>query len=386
MDKPPSRPSSCSGPASRWLARQGNDSTGKAGPPDSCSSLLGPAVQGLIAALLLTGLSPLPVTADKPVSRGLTYLFKQQSADGAWRPAKYKALADGPSLTAYTIHVTLSLPEPLRRAHAAGLRKGIAYLVEQLKDPRQAGISPNYSRAYLLRILVRTGRRPELRKRLVALLREAQLTEGRGWARTDLAYGAWDMGGVLHQKPLYSYLNISVTRVVLEALRAAGVRTNDPLISKARLFVERCQNMSEGPDRGGFCFRAAVPAANKAGWLRGTRPKRFVSYGTASTDGLRALVSCDADKQRIALARTWLAKNSRTDHVPGFWQPVPRNWKQGMLHYYLSGLSATTRSPAARQALRALQKADGRWQAQSALMMEDDPLLATALALEGLGG
>jgi len=45
-------------------------------------------------------------------------------------------------------------------------------------------------------------------------------------------------------------VDLSMTRYVLQALRAAGVPATDPLFASARIFVERCQNFDpQHPDR-----------------------------------------------------------------------------------------------------------------------------------------
>ncbi len=331
--------------------------------------------QTLPGLILLLWLSAIPAMADTPLARGLAYLFGQQSKDGAWRSSRHKPL-DGASLTAYALHAALCAPTDARKPYARQIARAQAYLVKALADPRKSGHYPNYARAYLLRSLVRTGQRPATRKKLVDLLKAAQLVESRGWRRADTAYGGWDIAGD-HRKPLYSYLNISVTRVVLESLRAAGVAPTDPVFVRARIFIGRCQDAAGGS---GLCFSPAVPSSNKAGRVKG----QFLPYGSATADGLRAMVACGGETARIKRARVWLLANLKTDRVPGFIHPVARNWRKGLLHYYLSSAAVALRSDVLRKALATRQRPDGSWAGTSPLMMEDEPILATALALEGL--
>ena len=68
------------------------------------------------------------------------------------------------------------------------------------------------------------------------------------------------MGGGRRTPPVTGHVDLSMTRLVLEALRAAGAPSSDPALEKARIYVERCQNAD-----GGFHFTTTEYDTNKAG-------------------------------------------------------------------------------------------------------------------------
>src|SRR5690606_3202320 len=101
-----------------------------------------------------------------------------------------------------------------------------------------------------------------------------------------------------------------------------------------------------------------------------------------------------AHQKRIALAERYLADRSEVEHVPGFEMPDDiHGWAMGLRFYYYQSLAkalpaegdwADRRRAALRKQVASLQQRDGRWQNESARMREDDPLIATSLAIIAL--
>ena len=58
---------------------------------------------------------------------------------------------------------------------------------------------------------------------MVAQLRAQQFSEANGWTPEHTAYGGWGMGGAIRRPPDAGHVDLSMTRFVLEALRASGV-------------------------------------------------------------------------------------------------------------------------------------------------------------------
>src|SRR5206468_11945359 len=129
---------------------------------------------------------------------------------------------------------------------------------------------PNYPTALAVRALI-AAHRPDAQSQvaaLIAYLRTQQFTEPNRWHAKDAAYGAWGMGGERRTPPDTGHVDLSMTRYVIEALRAAGVPQTDPLFGCARVFIERCQNFDpQHPDAadGGFFFSTTENDTNKAG-------------------------------------------------------------------------------------------------------------------------
>ena len=169
-------------------------------------------------------------------------------------------------------------------------------------------------------------------------------------------------------------------------------------------FVKRCQNFS---DDGGFFLTPVNPAQNKAGMAGvagedGHGGLRYHSYGSATADGLRALVRCGLapGHPRVVAARAWLERNFSTRTNPGVFEGVLAADRDAAYHYYCWSVThafrmlgvSTIRQQGRQVGWAALlaeellgrQRADGSWQNPYRFMKEDDPLIATALAAAAL--
>ncbi|KAF0245151.1 MAG: hypothetical protein FD180_1858, partial [Planctomycetota bacterium] len=144
-------------------------------------------------------------------------------------------------------------------------------------------------------------------------------------------------------------------------------------------FVSRCQAAD-----GGFYFTPGGDG-NKAG------PGR--SYGSATCDGIRALrwFGAAADDERVKRGLAWLAAHEAYDRNPGF-TGEGRHWETGIFFYYLGALAGVRsdlggpdgwRERLAAEVLKR-QREDGSFRNDDSTMREDDPLIATALALEAM--
>src|SRR5262249_18016231 len=138
--------------------------------------------------------------------------------------------------------------------------------------------------------------------------------------------------------------NLSATVYVLDALRTAGVKSDDPAFKKALVFVQRCQNFA-GDDKeadpkfddGGFFFIYDDPVRNKAGLVGKDKHgrERFISYGSMTADGWRALLLCGLgpDHARVKAARQWIEKNFAVDKHPGNY-PEDREVSRPSVYFY----------------------------------------------------
>jgi hypothetical protein len=336
-------------------------------------------------------------TRQSPLARAAGYLWSQQAEDGGWHSHTYGLLRSGQSLTPFVLAVLLQVPEAVYRLPLDKVDRALAFIQANTRSGA-LGIAdpdipdyPNYSTALAVRALS-LARRPNWRNRMepmVAYLRSQQFTEQNGWHPTDAVYGAWGMGGGGRRTPPETgHVDLSMTRYVLEALRADGAPVSGRAFEQARVFVERCQNfdasLSDESD-GGFFFSTTEFDTNKAGH----DGKRFRSYGTTTADGILALLAIGRppDDPRIAAAQRWLTAHQSDMSVPGFLGTAYQRWPQGLSFYY---------SCASRQALRALhiqtgrgiiealrltQRGDGSWVNPENLVKEDDPLIATVFGV-----
>ena len=317
------------------------------------------------------------------IARGRGFLLSRQSRDGAWRSRTYGLLSGGDSLTGLALHALLSAGDS-----SSAVESGLTCLRSRMSVDGALGFSdpsvpdyPNYSTGFALRTLVKVkpkGWRADA-DRMIAWLRNRQFAEHDGWTPDRSAYGGWGMGGARLAPPNAGHVDLSMTRHVAEALAEAGAPPGDPSLARARTFLERCRN----PHDGGFSFSPVVDEANKAGAENG----RYRSYGTAVADGLRTVVALGGPDTQAAAARAWLARHHRSTEVPGFDRHPDWRWRQG-LYYYYAASAAPHLPPEHRQALHAelasRQLPDGSWSNPESLVKEDDPLIATPLALLAL--
>jgi squalene-hopene/tetraprenyl-beta-curcumene cyclase len=324
----------------------------------------------MAGAAFVAALAASSVGGDGARERAVAYLWAQQGEDGGWHSRKYGLLRSGQSLTPF---VALALIE----AGAAGERTGRAaeFVRRHVNEDGALGLAdpvapdyPNYATALGAVLLLRTGHRGEA-ARMTAYLRRQQFSEDNGWAREHPAYGGWGMGGEVRRPPEPGHVDLSMTRYVLEALREAGAREDDPAFARAAVFVERCRNAD-----GGFFFSPVEMEINKAG-EEGDGPR---SYGSATADGILAL---RAMGRKDARAEAWLAAHHREETTPGFAAGARMAWAEGLHFYYAAAARKVDRGLRVRLAA---QRADGSFANRLGLVKEDDPLIATALAVQAL--
>jgi hypothetical protein len=346
-----------------------------------------------IAALLLVQAGC--VQTERPaLARAAAYLWSRQAEDGGWHSHTYGLLRSGQSLTPFVLEALLEVPPEIEPLPAAKVDRAIAFIRCHTQPDGALGLAegetgipdyPNYSTALAVSALCR-ARRPGWQaqvKPMIAYLRGQQFSEQNGWHPSDPAYGAWGMGGGRRTPPDTGHVDLSMTRYVIEALRAAGVAASDPALERARIFIERCQN----PD-GGFFFTTTEFDTNKAGH----DGKQFRSYGTATADGVLALLAAGMERHnpRVEAGARWLAAHHHSMDVPGFTGEAYDRWPRGLAFYYSATASQAFRALASdpgagvREALRRTQRRDGSWSNPENLVKEDDPLIATPFAVRAL--
>ena len=336
------------------------------------------------------------------MDEGLAWLVAQQDDDGGWHSQTYGALKGGAATTALALYTIAHVDALSQERLAENCRRGYEFLRAGLARkgcvacPDGSLDYPTYASAMTL-VAARKLQLPMTdaeRASLLQYLISAQLTEQNGFHPSSPHYGGWDLLGASGARGVTSGSNVSVTYHAVEALQGEEHPLGRTALDKAAAWCQRCQNW---PDDGGFFFHPAPDAlGNKAQWHRGdlTRPR---SYGTATCDGLACLLASGRvpDDERITAALGWLTKQTTVDLVPGFEDCEPTlGWKEGLRFYYYQALArslrrlpkktARDRRGALIDVLVELQQTDGRWQNASARMREDDPLIATLLALLAL--
>lgn len=358
---------------------------------------------------------------DVALKRATGFLIERQSADGGWRSDVYAPFRDGDALTPIVLLALQSLPADQQPKQS--VERGAVYLRRfvgadgTIRPPRPGIAYPVYMAAGAILTLRERPDAESVRARAAWLgyLRDRQLSEPNGWQPEDKFYGGWGYAPEIpHRLRDSSELsplaepNISATVFALEALRAAGVDASAEEIKKAQRFVERCQNVpNEGAeptafDDGGFFFLQTDPFRNKAG-IAGRDPQgreRYASYGSATADGLRALLLCgeSRDSPRAQAAFQWLADNFTVEHQPGRFAVEAA--RDSVYFYYCRstallldqfaaaaeahGITGTRWAEYLARELIERQREDGSWINADVEVREDDPFVATSLAMAAL--
>lgn len=379
------------------------------------SSAVADSAIGTVPPASLTG------RMDDALASAAAFLVSRQSADGAWRSDVYAPFKDGDALTPPVLLALVSSGE----THAKETARAWEYLAPLVDSagkvrPTATLAYPTYAAAYIA-LAARGDAAAKTRDAWLAYLRARQLSEELGWRRDDLQFGGWGYAHDPPRKPApgtplapLAEPNLSATLFALEALRAGGAKDDDPAIVQALAFVRRCQNFSGHNsahaddanrfDDGGFFFMPADPVRNKAGVV-GTDDagnERFASYGSATADGVRALQLCGvaADDLGLKAGWRWLAEHFSAASHPGGYESDREVARESVYYYYCRALATalTTVDEASlpegcdrqllagelAEAIVFRQQSDGSWVNAAVDVREDDPLVATSLAVVAL--
>ena len=364
------------------------------------------------AAVPVSAPPPAPEPSPRGLGSGVAYLLKHQSDDGAWRSDVYATFKDGTALTGLVLRALQDAADAGDPTDTAARDKASAWLArfaqrdDIIAGPKDGVPYPVYTAA----LGVVTLSHPENKKGHAAArdawlddLLARQLTERNGWTPDDKQYGGWGYYPRAPKKPApreavpAQHLlesNLSATVFALDALRAAG-HADPETYRQALAFVRSCQNAD-----GGFHFIYDDPVRNKAG-LADPGPDgrpRYRSYGSATADGLRALLHCGLklDAPEVVAARDWLVSHFLADTHPGDYHPAFEPTRNAVYFYYAASVARTFRmlgvkevrgrhwTDSLSEALLARQKPDGSWANDRDQQRENDPLLATAYAVSAL--
>jgi hypothetical protein len=344
----------------------------------------------------------LAAKAKEVLAKAATYLATQPGRDGGWHSQTYGQLKDGAGVTALALYALSFLPLDDRQKLAQPIDRGLAFFDQGLArrktiaSPDGTLDYPTYAAAMWLVTRQRLGKpAPPAQTAIVRnYLLSAQVAEDRGFAPDHPQYGGWDFLGQEDAQGITTGTNVSVTAHVLAAIasEAAADKHVAAAIERAKAWVLRCQQAD-----GGFCFTTEpMSLNNKAGFLDEQRLQPR-SYGTATCDGILALlaVGMNGDAKPVRKAVAWLTEHKSLDLVPGFEDAPPElGWQRGLRFYYYASLAQvlslladperTARREALAKLLVAAARPDGSFVNESDRMRENDPLIATPLAIIAL--
>ncbi|MEQ8637660.1 hypothetical protein [Gimesia maris] len=345
--------------------------------------------------------------------KGRRWLEQQQSDDGSWQSKTYASLESRVATSALAMSTLVELTSAGVEQKET-INRGLLFLKSKInqeeiwKSVEAESNYPLYSICLMLATLnqyqLEATVNRELRDSLSReLLRRQRILQADRLSEGDVA-GGWGPGSdSFQQGSAANPANVSVTYFALAALTGAQKL---PLKNRfaALDYLQHCQLPTEATGAGGFVF-TFIPdhPLNKAGSKLNQTGKLYgVPYLSASCDGISALLACDVTSadRRIQTALTILPQlsHSRLAEFPFntkrsyqkldalyFYEAAAttRVWKQlkeqGVENPYLN-----SRCHELLQTLIARQQADGHWENPLPWMMEDDPLIATAFALQTL--
>jgi len=334
-----------------------------------------------------------------------SFLAGEQMTDGTWCSSRHGVFREGDVLTAPVLWALEGIPRNLqpRKAICRG-RQWLGRTTDELGHQHEPWLAlryPLFTASYAARLCA-AANKPAHTTFWAGLLTTFQISPGGGWSDACMPPRAANTPEVPDMwKP-----NLSATVCALEGLQAAG---RDERCREALPFVCLCQNFAgdsataTASDDGGFFFTPDDPIRNKAGaFVTVEGQRRFRSYGSATCDGLLSLLHCGlpANHPRVMAAIRWLQRNAGSDAHPGDWPVERKDSGRSLEFYFAHGFAAAlhrvfTDSPDHRpwcrdmmhtlaSSLRHSQRADGSWANDEPESLEDDPLLATAVALRAL--
>jgi len=330
---------------------------------------------------------------DAALDRGADYLLKQQGDDGLWHSQTYGVFREGEALTPHVLTTLMVLkpndPRTRRGVDAVaawvGLDGGVSI---DLSNPVYGGSEASW-------VMLMAYRREQMA--FVGLVQSYQFNEAHGWTAADAQFGGWTDAPMLPTRPVSDAAaagrdaNVSATLFAVGALRLGGVGPGDPAIQRARDFVLRCRN-----NDGGFFFSPSDPARNKAGPTGADADgARFHSYGSATADAVRVLLAAGVprDNPAVVRGRAWLVEHFDANQHPGSFNPDREVLRDSYYFYWCwtaahafdrLGEPPDTWAPALARALLDRQREDASFANRFTDGKEDDPLVATPLALAAM--
>ena len=367
--------------------------------------------------LLFSACKPKP---QSPLALSVQYLWSQQSEDGGWHSPVHGIMKSGQAHTPFVMFALLQIPDSVYTPSEGQVKKGLDFIRASVNDLGAIGFHqpyvveyPNYATAYALRVLSQFGNEgdKDLIQKMQNYLINQQFVETRGMDSSHYAYGSWGFGEKGIPKGYTGHIDISHTRKVVQALAESGLEEK-AVFEKAQYFLRLVQKHPDEkrpqpvpgntspvfpeasyPYDGGFYSSPLILGANKAKY----NPESgvFPSYATATCDGMLALLAAgwSVSSEPVIRANQWLKGHKNLNFPEGIPEDDPDQWHRVLVIYHLwvrSEVYQKLNWPEEEKKkllnmILSLQNSDGSFANQEGSRnKEDDPLLATAMAVMGM--
>ncbi len=353
-----------------------------------------------LASSLGRAIGPTQDDWKKVTDKALDFLKGSQNPDGSWGP--FQAFRNrGVTGVVVTGLLESGKVTPDEEPAAKGLK-----FIESLVNAKAGHIAGNDAAVglqnYVTSINVMAlmaAKRPDKYKAIVGdgvkFLKKLQWDEEEGKKQSDDFFGG--AGYDSKSRP-----DLSNTQFYIDALRDAGVSSDDPALKKALVFVSRCQNFkNEYNDRpwagkindGSFIYSAAGGGQTKTT----DDPKAPLNgYGSMTYAGIKSMIYCGVSKDdpRVKKAFEWISKTYTLDANPGMPKELGH---RGLYYYYHTMAKALTVAEVdilvdaegkkhdwraeLFEALKKRQKADGSWVNENDRWLEGEPNLVTGYVM-----
>ncbi|MCI0680748.1 MAG: hypothetical protein L0Y71_01475 [Gemmataceae bacterium] len=334
--------------------------------------------------------APSPKELQAVVDKGVAYLKSSQGKDGSFAPK----LA-GPGITALAVAGLLRSGLSPQDAVVAN---GLKYLESQVQ--KDGGVYNKFLANYTTSVAIMAFQEANQGGKYDAVIKDAAAFIQRIQHEDDPnnpAFGGFSYDG--KKRP-----DLSNSAFSVEALIAAGIPKDDPVIKKALTFIGRCQNLpgesndqpfakkTSKADRGGFTYLPFDVDDNR----HKTPDGGLRSLGAMSYGGLKSFLYAGVSKEdpRVKAAVDWIRRHYTLKENIGM-------GKAGLFYYYHTFAKAMdawgenpfvdaagTKHPWKAElfdAIRAQQGPNGSWRNQGErTFAEDNPDLCTAFALLSL--
>ena len=259
-------------------------------------------------------------------NRGINFLRNTQNDDGSWTT---------PTAPGITGLIATSLMQNGVPAEDPAVKNALKHLSTFVQKDGGIYYSKSNYRNYETCIAIlafhaanKNGKYDTLIKNAENFLRDLQWDEGEGLESSDTGYGGGGYGK--HQRP-----DLSNTQFLIEALKTAGAKKDDPALKKALIFVSRAQNLESEHNNtafaakvndGGFYYTPAAGGTSQAG-LAANGGLR--SYGSMTYAGLKSMIYAGLTSKdpRVKAAFEWIQRHYTVEVNPGLGQ-------QGLYYYY----------------------------------------------------
>ena len=332
-------------------------------------------------------------TYQQTIDRAIEFLRSKQAADGSY------AAQMGPGVTAVVatglMRVGLGPDDP-------AVAKSLKYLEKFVQADGGIYFPKDMVQNYETSLAVVCFQEANRDHRYDTIVKNAeQFLRGIQWGGKDqpVEKGNFKEGGAGYGRKKRP--DLSNTQFFLDALKAAGAKSDDPAVQRALIFVSRCQNLesennttpfaAKNPD-GSFYYTPAAGGDSEAGK---TADGGLRGYGSMTYAGLKSMIYAGVkpDDPRVKAAVKWCQMHYDLDSNPGM-------GNAGLYYYYhtfskaldaaglkeiedAKGVKHNWRQDLLAQLVRR-QRPNGSWVNDDKRWFENEPCLVTGYALLSL--